>query len=391
MILFRGNCQMQFCAEAAASAGCDVSFASLASPLTLTASPGFVPPLVTSLISGAKVGEYLHSRELVDQFVPPAADPKAEALVINLFHENRPLFLHKTDGYAFYLDPNAYAGKPALGRAMDRHFQAIVPKPAVYLDRYAAMLLLLRERLPGLPILVAGRMSHYPGLGPAPHSYLDGWGELCFTAGREFAAWVETVPGVFFLDADRIMAGVAARSGAPVEALFPFLRVSAAPADGRPAISRDLEHAGGLWPALAATIAATLASGRVAYAPQESVPQSWHHPFVPERLSDDALIEHLVSGSNYRAARAVGHFLLRPQESATELLLAAAPHMPVCHNLLHMVRAYGARRPDPALAAWCEAHSRRAAAFTNNGEVYRREYLEKIEALRQLMLAPKAV
>jgi len=391
MILFRGNCQMQFCAEAAAAAGCTVSFASLASPLTLTASPGFVPPLVASLISGAKVGEYLHSRELVDQFVPPAADPKAEALVLNLFHENRPLFLHKTDGYAFYLDPNAFAGKPALGRAMDRHFQAIVPKPASYLDRYAALLLLLRERLPGLPILVAGRMSHYPGLGPAPHSYLDGWGELCFTAGREFAAWVETVPGVFFLDADRIMAGVAARSGAPVEALFPFLRVAAAPADGRPAISRDLEHAGGLWPALAATIVATLASGRVAYAPEESVPPSWQQPFVPEHLSDDALIEHLISGSNYRAARAVGHFLLCPQESATELLLAAAPHMPVCHNLLHMVRAYGARRPDPALAAWCEAHSRRAAVFTANGEVYRREYLEKIEALRHLMLAPKGV
>ena len=388
MILFRGNCQMQFCAEAAAAAGLTVSFASLASPLTLTASPGFVPPLVAALIDGAKAGEHLHTRELINQFLPPPADPRPEALVINLFHENRPLFLHKTQRYAFYLDPGAFAGKPSLGRAMERHFQTIVPNPASYLDRYAAMLLVLRERLPGVPILVAGRMSHYPGLGPTPHSYLDGWGDLCFAAGREFAAWIETLPGVFFLDADRIMAGAAARSGAPVEAHFPFLRLSASPDDGRAPVSRDLEHAGGLWPALTAKIVATLANGRVEYAPEETVPQSWRRPFAPEWLGRDALIEHLVSGSNYRAARAVGNFLFRPDEDFTELLVAAAPHMPVCHNLLHMVRAYGARRPDPALADWCAAHGRRAALFTANGEAFRREYLEKIEALRHLVLAP---
>ncbi|MHC1789443.1 hypothetical protein [Solidesulfovibrio sp.] len=391
MILFRGNCQMQFCAEAATAIGLDVSFASLASPLTLTASPGTVPPLVASLIDGAKAGEFLHTRELVDQFLPPPATPRPEALVINLFHENRPLFLHKTARYAFYLDPAAFVRKPALGRAMERHFQTIVPNPASYLDRYAAMLLLVRERLPDVPILVAGRVSHYPGLGPAPHSYLEGWGDACFTAGREFAAWVATLPDTCFLDADRIVAGAMARSGAPVEAHFPFLRLSRSPEDPRPAISRDLEHAGSLWPALAEKISRTLAGGRVDYAPEETVPESWLLPFAPERLDADVLLEHLVSGSNYRAARAVGNFLFRPDEDFTELLLKAAPHMPICHNLLHMVRAYGARRPDPALAGWCAAHGQRAAAFTANGEAYRQEYLGKIEAFRQSVLATGTV
>ena len=61
--------------------------------------------------------------------------------------------------------------------------------------------------------------------------------------------------------------------------------------------------------------------------------------------------------------------------------------MPVCHNLLHMVRAYGARRPVPALADWCDVHATRAAAFSANGEAYRTEYLEKINELRRLFLA----
>ena len=69
----------------------------------------------------------------------------------------------------------------------------------------------------------------------------------------------------------------------------------------------------------------------------------------------------------------------------------AAPHMPVCHNLLHMVRAYCARRPAPALAGWCDVHGERAAAFTANGEAYRAEYLEKINALRRLVLARVSV
>lgn len=391
MIAFRGNCQMDFCAQAARAAGHAASFASLASPLTLTASPGFVPPLVSGLIRAARAGEYLHTRELADQFLPPSAAPAPKALVVNLFHENRPLFLHTREGYAFYLDPAALAAMPALDRALARHFQTIVPNPDGYLDRLAAMLLLLRQALPDVPLLVAGRLSHYPGLGPSPHSYLDGWGKACFGPGREFAAWVAALPGAHFLDADRIMAGVAARSGAPVEAHFPFLRLRPRPDAPGPDISRDLEHAGSLWPALAERIARTLAVGRVEYAPEETVPEVWTRPFVPERLDTPAMIEHLVSGSNYRAARAAGQFFFRPDEDFTELLIEAAPYMPVCHNLLHMVRAYGAMRPRPALARWCRLHAEKATAFTANGEAYRREYLGKIEALRQLVLAPSRV
>jgi hypothetical protein len=391
MILFRGNCQMQFCAEAAAAAGLDVSFASLASPLTLTASPGAVPQLVADLIAGAGVEEYLHTRELIDQFAPPPATPRPEALVVNLFHENRPLLLHKKAKYCFYLDPTALERKPGLKRAMERHFDAIMPNPAGYLDRFAAMLLLFRERLPGLPILVIGRLGHYPGLGPAPHSYLDGWDALWDGPARQFAAWADALPGVSFLDADRIMGGVFTRSDLPVEAHFPFLRIADDPGQGRPAMARDLEHAGSLWPALVAAIVRALAAGRADYLPHESVPEAWHGTWTPERLEEQALLEHLVSGSNYRAARAVGNFLARLEEDFTDLLVQAAPHMPVCHNLLHMVRAYGTRRPHPALAGWCDVHAGRAAAFTANGEAYRAEYLEKINALRRLVLARVSV
>ena len=174
MILFRGNCQMQFTAEAAAAAGMEVAFASLASPLTLTASPGAVPRLVETLIHGARVGEYLHTRELINQFLPPPVSPRPQALIVNLFHENSPLFLHATARYAFYLDPNAFARKPALDRAMDRHFQTIVPKPASYLDRYAAMLLLLRQRLPGVMLAIENaKIDGFNNVGGAVQHLVD--------------------------------------------------------------------------------------------------------------------------------------------------------------------------------------------------------------------------
>lgn len=387
MLLFRGNCQMEFCAGAARAAGLEASFASLASPMTLLRSPGAVPPLVAALAAEAGVAEYLHTREVVDQFLPPPAAPRPEALVVNLFHENRPLWLHGTEGYAFYLDAQARTAFPGLARVLDRHFRSIVPNPATYLDRLASMLLLFREALPGTPLMVAGRMSHFPGLGPSPHSYLDGWGEACFTVGRDFAAWVASQPGMHFLDADRIMAGVAARSGAPVEAHFPFLRLRSDSGGKGLSVSRDLEHAGSLWPALAAKIRRTLEIGRVEYASEEVVPEAWTRPFVPERLEADAMAGHLASGSNYRAARAVGQFFFHPDEDFTDLLVAAAPAMPVCHNLLHMVRAYGTWRGNPGLAAWCDVHGAKAAGFVANGEAYRREYLDKVAALRQAVLA----
>jgi hypothetical protein len=391
MILFRGNCQMQFCAEAAAAAGMEVEFASLASPMTLLTSPGQVPPLLAEIIAATGVGEYLHTRELADQFLPPQSASRPSALVVNLFHENQPLFLHNREGYAFYLDPDALAASPALRRFIDRHFRSIVPNPATYLDRLAGMLVRFREALPGVPLLVVGRISHYPGLGPAPHSYLDGWDAACFTIAREFAAWVETLPDAHFLDADRIMAGVAARSPAPIEAHFPFLRLRAPGETAGPDISRDLEHAGSLWPSLAEKIRQTVATGRVDYTPEEIVPESWSRPFAPERLDAAAMTAHLLSGSNYRAARAVGQCFFRPDEDFTELLVEAAAYMPVCHNLLHMVRAYGARTRHPALARWCLIHAERAVAFIDNGESYRREYLEKLERLRQVVLAPGRV
>lgn len=387
MILFRGNCQMQFCAEAAAAAGQTVAFASLASPTTLLASPGHVPPKLTAMIRAAGAAEYLHTRELADQFLPPPASPRPTALVINLFHENRPLWLHGREGYAFYLDPAAREASPLLAAWLDRDCRSIVANPATYLDRLAALLLRYREALPEIPLVVAGRLSHYPGLGPSPDSYLAGWGELCFGAGREFAAWVSTLPGTFFLDADRIMAGVAARTGESVETMFPFLRLAGPGETAEPPLRRDLEHAGSLWPALAGHIARTVATGRVTYEADEVVPDTWTRPYRPERLDRTTMARLLASGSNYKAARAVGQFFFRPDEDFTALLVESAPNMPVCHNLLHMIRAWATRRPDPALAAWVRVHAAKAAAFTANGEAYRREYLQKLADLEQMLLA----
>ena len=56
-----------------------------------------------------------------------------------------------------------------------------------------------------------------------------------------------------------------------------------------------------------------------------------------------------------------------------------------------MIRAYGALHRNPALAAWCLVHAGKAAAFEANGAAYRREYLAKLAALQQLVLASGSV
>ena len=52
-----------------------------------------------------------------------------------------------------------------------------------------------------------------------------------------------------------------------------------------------------------------------------------------------------------------------------------------------MVRAWATRHPSPELTAWVRVHRAKAAAFTANGEAYRREYLQKLDDLEQMLLA----
>jgi hypothetical protein len=293
-------------------------------------------------------------------------EPRARLFVINLFHETTPLFLDETEQRVFYVDQAALAMAPGFKEWIEARFRAIEPNPDTYLARFGAMAEACRSRPPGGPVLLLGRLTHFPFFGPIPiptrpagKRSATGRAASGRMGGRTAAHRLpRRGPGVC-----RVWAG----SERAIEAHCPFLRMRREP-DGGLATRRDLEHVGSLWDRLAEVIAAFLSTGRLDYGPKGTVPDQWGEPpQAPERLDRERLRGLLRSGANYASGRAVAAFFSDPDTDHTALLAEAAPQMPICHHTLHMVRHYAARRKNPALAPFIAAQRGKIRTFTANG------------------------
>jgi hypothetical protein len=391
MIHFFGNCQTGFLQAEAQARGWGSRMHTLASPLTWLESPGEVPPALAAMVERHGAADWLYQRSLRDQFELPGAAEPLELVVFNLFHEPQPLFVHRREGWCFFIDPGAMQADPGFGAYLEREFRAIRLNPDTYLQRFCRMLLALRQARPAVPVLVLSRLGHYPAFGPWPYSYLDGWERWWSQAGQWWQALSREMDGLHVLDLDRVFAGVLGESE-PVEAHCPFLKVGLERDDSgaaRLSLRRDLEHVGTLWSIILDKIQGLRERGVVEYRPEEQVPGSWTtRPCRPERPGTALLRQWLASGGNYHCARAVGSFFWDLGRDRTDLLVEAAPHMPVCHNTLHMIKYYGRVTRNPALAEWCRAHRERARAFTANGEAYRARYLDTLAEMEREAEAP---
>jgi len=385
MLYFLGNCQMDFLSRAVAGLGLPVAHGELASPMTHASHPDGVPPALARLAEKHGLADAFNGRRPEDQFGLPGQEGEPPALLIlNLFHETAPLFLHERDGFIFHMNPAAWRTDPELAAWMETHCRAIAPNPATYLARFGQLLGYLRDRLPNTPILLATRLNHYPAFGPAPHSYLDNWATLSREAPAHYAVW-ERELGVRTLDVNRVFGGIWKESGEGIASHCPFLKIELEERDGAVIglrASRDVEHIGPLWAGLAEKIATFMDTGEISYAAQETVPASWNRPWQPLILDDEALIDRFASERNYPWAEAVGSFFMDLGRDRTPLLAASGEFMPVCHNTLHMVRAYGRIFKNPLLATFCDTHRPTAEAFTDNGPLYHADYLARLDEIR---------
>jgi len=382
MIALLGNCQTEFLANALRGRGHDARHFWQASPATLLRSPGRVPEPLARLTT-PELTHFLDGRELENQFfgLPPGS-PRPELLVLGLFHEAAPLFAHAREGWCFHIDPHAWAHSPELEAFMRAECVLMRQRPESWFQRFGGYVQRLRAMHPDTPLLIAARLGHHPAFGPRPVSYLEVWDAAWSEALPALAEWAEGV-GAHVVDMNRLLAGLMARGSRAVEAHCPFLKVevAAGPEGPRAALRRDVEHVADMWPRLADVVAEFLRTGRVAYAPEETPPGWWAGPYRPERLDDAERIRLLRTGSNYDAARAVASFFQEPERDFTPLLAAHGLTVPVCHNLLHMIRGYARLRPDPAIADWCAAHRVRALAFSDNGPAYAARYVAALDAL----------
>ncbi len=389
MLYFLGNCQMDFLGRAVQSFGYPCTYRVLASPLTYNSSPGIIPEELTVMDAKFGLEKYYHDRNLLHQFqMIASADPEPQLIVMNLFHENSPLFVNIASNYIFFVNPEAWQEHPEFETWMKDNFGMVQPNPGTYLKRYREMLGHLRERFPQVPIIVVSRLSHYPAFGPDPYSYLEGWSDLWRTAKPVINSWASEIEDLAVIDMDRVFGGIWAGSEKKIEVHCPFLKFKLTEENDTITglhASRDVEHIGSMWPVLAAKIEQFLEEGCIDYAAEETVPDEWLRPWQPEKFDENRLIEMLSSGANYLCARAIGSFFLDLAKDYTDLLARTAEFTPVCHNTLHMIKTYSRIWPNPVLAHWCQVHRKAAEAFTANGPLYTQDYLQRIDEIERFV------
>ncbi|WP_027177611.1 hypothetical protein [Maridesulfovibrio bastinii] len=387
MRYFLGNCQMDFLNRAMADRDAGGDYRVLASPVTYCSSPGTIPHELAEVDKDSIFDDYCYGRNFRNQFEMIGNSEAYPSLVVmNLFHENSPLFIHNKDKYIFFTDPKIWQKYPDIEAWMKGCFGMIRVNPATYLKRYHDMLKLFMERFNDVPLILIKRLSHYPAFGPAPYSYLEGWDSLWQSAAAIIAEWSAEFRNLHVIELDKIFAGIWNGSEKIIESHCPFLKFEIKEENDRITdlhASRDVEHIGSMWPVLADKILAFEKTGKISYTAAEQIPEEWSSPWKPEFPERNRMLEMLSSGANYLCARAVGAFFIDLNTDYTDLLVETGAYTPVCHNTLHMIKIYGRIHRNPALTIWCEEHRKTALNFTANGALYQQDYLNRLDEIER--------
>jgi len=387
MLYFLGNCQADFLSRSMEARGHACTYRVLASPLTYTSSPDVIPASLVELDKEMDISNYFHGRELNHQFMPIGPnEPAPKAIILSLFHENTPLFIHNEEEYVFYMAPAILNDKPEVMSWAQDNCRMFKPNPVTYLDRFGEMLARLRQAHTGIPIVILARLSHFSAFGPDPFSYLDSWGTMWPKAEAVFSAWTTALDDVHVLDMNRVFGGIWADSIKRIESHCPFFKIKLEEENDQIVglhAQRDVEHIGPMPDRLADKLTDFLKTGTVQYNDTETVPPEWRRQWKPSPLDESKMLEKLASGANYQGAEAVAGFFLNLQRDYTDLLVLAKERMAVCHMTLHMIKAYGRIHRNPALAEWCDAHIEAARQFTANGPLYQQAYIERLESMKK--------
>lgn len=388
MRYFLGNCQMDFLNRAMTERDAGGDYKVLASPSTYCSSPGKIPADLEQY--STVIDDYCYDRNLRNQFeMIGTYEPAPSLIVMSLFHENSPLFIHNRDKYIFFTDPKIWQSHADIENWMKSNFGMIRTNPASYLKRYHDMVSLFMSRFPGVPVIIVKRMSHFPAFGPEPYSYLEGWHELWKESAEIMSVWEKEFTDLHIVELDKIFAGIWSGSEKIIEAHCPFLKFELTEDNDRITglhASRDVEHIGSMWPVLADKIIEFEKTGYIKYTDSEVVPDEWFGSWQPEFPVREKMLKMLCSGANYLCARAVGAFFIDLNTDYTDLLVETRDYTPVCHNTLHMIKTYGRIHRNPALTLWCRAHRNAAESFTANGPLYQQDYLNRIDEIENFAL-----
>jgi len=386
MIAFIGNCQARFVSEAPVLDGVDRTHMTLFTPDLPDDPAVYRSRLHEDIFAHVDQAEIANmERENLLQNQPSMRDIEElapSALVFNLFHMHDYCF-NERGGYAFYLNVFYYVNEDSgLVKWLSRNAVNRVPDYAAYYTDFLDMIRKVRSRFPRLPILVLSRIPHFRAIRPRPFSYLHSWGRECFRLSDFFTALGE-LGNVHILEMDRVLAGLE-RPGIGLGDLLPnlILNKSLVHPDITLHVDNDVEHpVGGVFDRLAELVLETVATGRVEYAPGETVPDTWHRvPDAPFRLPLERVEAMLRSGDDQGVSSAVLHLFSRLPEDHTDLVVENLDVLPYYANVVTALKYYALVSANPKFIDFFEAYKESAlGGMADNSAFFRRKFVSELD------------
>ena len=173
MIYIFGNCQGESLDREFKKLGISSCARWLANGETIGSNFNLVSQ-TDDLIKRLKLQQVLNGRDLYVQRDLFYNHDTPSAIVITLFHEEAPIWKHKSFDGKIYVDHRALQ-HPDLGRYLNEEF--IIHEPSnSYFDRWEKVYKCAREKFPETPIFVIVRLSNKFFEKPIySHSYLENW------------------------------------------------------------------------------------------------------------------------------------------------------------------------------------------------------------------------
>ncbi|MBI4806700.1 MAG: hypothetical protein HY795_15860 [Desulfovibrio sp.] len=390
MIAIFGNCQARSL-YSSISQYAQAQGLWLTSAEILKANQGHhAPRVLKDLVRRFNLEHYLNWRELDRQYsLFTASDPEPTLIVFTLFNEIEYFHINVRDNTRFYIHKGALAAEPRFAHFMHSNYRTRALPVEGYFERFHDLLGLARSQK-SAPILILKRFSHHPAFGPAPHSYLAGWDDYWPQALGRLEAMAQTIPGCTVLDLDRLLAGMLARTGLGVQALFPFLRLRVFDCENtrRLSVRRDVEHVRQeFWDIVAEKVLAFQKTGKVQYDADETIPEEWSSgDFTPEHIGHSQLAELLGSGDAFDCARGLAFLIWNSQYDFSEWITEFKDSMPLHEITLSMMHKYAMISPTPSLVEWCGAQERKLEADPGLDSAFKRRYRSRLDEISRLAL-----
>lgn len=303
---------------------------------------------------------------------------KPSAIVITMFHDCAN-YQHRLEKYCIYFNTQIFYNFSEVMNFIRSEFDGRKQITDNYVQHFVRLLELIRDRFPGIEIIVVRRMS--------PDIFDD---TLCFSWVKDWADNYKSITSILFkhckrlkiqvIDMDDIVLKLQ-KTGCPPERLFTDHVLIKKKKSGLELFScrRDIEHASEvLWYKIGDDV-----QNRLKLASKSDC----EHVNQLGSTVKNSLMECLKSTNHHDVFSGVAGLFVKLPENHTQLLIDCNDSMPLGKkDLLMIVRAYFLFNPNALVPKWCDAHREKALEAwngENNLTLEQQYYLKMLETAKK--------